>query len=147
MKTKILTSTAALIAASCLVVTPATAASAANAGGLPPMHEQGAISYLSGGIGQNEADAIKRVAKQYPLEIEFLLKAKAKDEYLANVKVLVKDMHDKKVLEATSNGPFLLAKMPAGKYDIAADRNGKIEHRTVQIAANEHRRIVFEWKA
>ena len=40
MKTKTLTSTAALIAASCLVVTPATAASAANAGSLPAMHEQ-----------------------------------------------------------------------------------------------------------
>ena len=147
MKTKTLTSTAALIAASCFVVTPATAAGGANAGSLPAMHEQGMISYLSGGIGQNEADAIKHVAKQYPLELEFLLKAKPKDEYLSNVKVLVKDMHDKKVLEATSDGPFLLAKMPAGKYEVTADRDGKIEHRMVQIAAHEHRRIVFEWTA
>ncbi len=146
MKTKTLASTAALIAASCFVITPATAAGAANAGSLPAMHEHGAISFLSGGIGQNEADAIKRVAKQYPLELEFLLKAKSKDQYLSNVKVLVKDMHDKKVLEATSDGPFLLAKIPAGKYAITADRNGKIEHRTVQIAAHEHRRVVFEWK-
>ena len=147
MKTKTLTITAALAAASFFAGTPATAESAANADSLPAMHEQGAISYLSGGIGQNEADAIKRVAKQYPLELEFLLKAKLKDEYLSNVKVLVKDMHDKKVLEATSDGPFLLAKMPAGKYEVTADRSGKVERRMVQIAAHEHRRVVFEWTA
>ena len=147
MKTKLLTITAALIAASLFGGTSVTAASAANMGSLPAMHVQGAISYLSGGIGQNEADAIKRVAKQYPLELDFLLKAKPKDEYLANVKVLVMDVHDKKVLDATSDGPFLIAKLPEGKYTVTANYDGKIEHRTVQITAHAHQRIVFEWKA
>ena len=144
---KKLTCTAALIAASICAAAPAAAAGAAKPVTLPAMHEQGSISYLSGGIGQNEADAIKHVATQYPLEVEFLLRAKPRDEYLANVKVVVTDMHDKKVLDMTSNGPFLLAKLPEGKYTITADRDGKVERRTVQIAAHAHRRIVFEWQA
>ncbi|MGP1677712.1 MAG: carboxypeptidase-like regulatory domain-containing protein [Burkholderiales bacterium] len=108
---------------------------------------QGEVSYLSGGIGQTEASAIKHAAKRYPLELEFVLKAKPKDEYLANVKVKIEDAHDKVVLDATADGPFLLAKMPAGKYTVTADRDGKIEQRQVEIAAKEHRRVVFEWKS
>ena len=138
---------AAGMAASCLALAmPAVAAPAADSH-LPPAHEIGQVTYLSGGIGQTEAEAIKHVAKYYPLELEFLRKAKPKDEYLSQVKVRIKDMHDKMVLDVTSDGPFLLAKMPAGKYTVSVEHNGKLENRTVQIAPKEHRRLVFEWLA
>jgi hypothetical protein len=114
-------------------------------GQLPPAHEQGTVTYISGGVGDDQAKAMNHVAKYYPLELEFLHKAKPKDEYLADVKVRIKDMHQKMVLNVTSEGPFLLAKLPEGKYTISAEQNGKIETRDVQIAAGKHRRLVFEW--
>ncbi|MGH8550518.1 MAG: carboxypeptidase-like regulatory domain-containing protein [Methylococcales bacterium] len=114
---------------------------------LPETHKQGEVTYIAGGIGQAEADAIKHAAKFYPLELEFLLKAKPKDEYLADVNVRIKDTHDNIVLNVTSDGPFLLAKMPAGKYTVSAEQNGRVEHREIVIAAKEHRRIVFEWQS
>ena len=119
----------------------------APASHVPATHKQGDITYITGGVGQTEADAIKHVAKYYPLELEFLLKAKPKDEYLADVKVRIKDAHDKMVLNVTADGPFLLAKMHAGKYTVSAERNGTIEHRQIEIAAKEHRRVVFEWQS
>lgn len=134
---------AAALAASGLVF--AVNAAGAPLSQLPATKMQGAISYLSGGIGQTEANAIKHVAKGYPLELEFVLKAKPKDEYLANVKVRIKDAHGKVVLDTTADGPFLLAKMPSGKYALSADRDGKVEHRQIEIAAREHRRVVFVW--
>ncbi len=117
----------------------------APAGHVPAAHKMGKVTYLTGGVGQAEADAIKHVAKYYPLELEFLLKAKPKNEYLSDVKVRIKDAHDKMVLSTTADGPFLLAKMPAGKYTVSAERDGNIEHRQIEIAAKEHRRVVFEW--
>ncbi len=119
----------------------------APASHVPATHKQGEVTYLTGGVGQTEANAIKHIAKYYPLELEFLLKAKPKDEYLSDVKVRIKDAHDKMVLNVTADGPFLLARMPAGKYTVSAERNGKIEHRQIEIAANEHRRVVFEWQS
>lgn len=119
----------------------------APASGVPAIQRQGEVSYLSGGIGQTEASAIKHVAKNYPLELEFIAKAKPKDEYLADVKVQIKDAHDNMVLNTTSDGPFLLAKMPAGKYMVSADHDGKVEHRQIILAAKEHRRVVFEWRS
>jgi hypothetical protein len=136
---------AAAIAASGLVF--ATSAIAASASHLPQTHMQGDISYLSGGIGKTEASAMKHAATRYPLELEFVAKAKPKDEYLANIKVKIKDAHDKLVLDTTAAGPFLLAKMPAGRYTVSADHNGKMEHRTVEIAPKMHKRVVFVWKS
>jgi hypothetical protein len=118
---------------------------AAQTSYLPATHRQGEVSYLSGGIGLNESDAIKHVAKAYPLELEFVLRAKPKAEYVANVKVRIKDARDKTVLKATAGGPFLLAKLPAGKYTVSAKRDGKVMHRQLEIAANGHQRVVFEW--
>lgn len=136
---------AAAIAASGLAF--AGTAIAAAASHLPPTQVQGDISYLSGGIGKSEAAAIKHAATRYPLQLEFLLKAKPKDEYLADVKVQIKDAHDKVVLDATAGGPFLLAQMPAGKYTVSAERDGNIEHRQVEIVPGKQRRVVFEWKS
>lgn len=119
----------------------------APASHMPATHKQGEVTYISGGVGQAEADAIKHVAKYYPLELEFLLKAKPKDEYLSAVNVRIKDAQDKMVLNIKADGPFLLAKMPAGKYTVSAEREGKVEHRQIEIAAKEHRRVVFEWQS
>jgi len=122
-------------------------AGAATQSHMPPEHKAGAITYLSGGVGQDQADAIRHAAPSYPLELEFVAKAKPKDEFLAAVKVRIMNAHDKMVLDTTSDGPFLLARLPAGKYKVSAEHDGKTEHRTVDIVAHEHRRVVFEWKS
>lgn len=114
---------------------------------LPASQKQGDVTFITGGIGQAQADAMKHAASKYPLEVEFLRKEKSKNEYLAEVKVEIRDMHGKTILDTTSDGPFLLAELPAGKYKISAERSGITEHRNVDIAANGHRRVVFEWKS
>jgi hypothetical protein len=120
---------------------------AALAGDMPAPRTEGAITYLSGGVGQNEADAIKHVAGYYPLELEFLLKASPKDEYLSGVKVRIRDANQKLVLNVTAEGPFLLANLPAGKYTVSAERNGQVEMRAVNVVHDRHQHIVFEWQS
>ena len=136
---------AAAIAASGLTLTLSAIGAAESH--LPPTQKAGEVTYIMGGVGQTEADAIKHVAKYYPLELEFLLKTKPKAEYLSNVQVRIKDAHDKMVLNVNADGPYLLAKMPAGKYTVSAERNGKVEHRQIEISAKDHRRVVFEWQS
>jgi hypothetical protein len=146
MKTRT-SAVAAIVAASCLAFAVPAVATPPSESHLQAVRTLGQITYLSGGVGQTEADAIKHVAKYYPLELEFLRRAKPKDEYLSDVKVRIKDADGKMVLNVTSDGPFLLAKMPAGKYTVSAEHKGRIENREVQIAAKEHRRVVFEWQS
>jgi hypothetical protein len=136
---------ATAIAMSSLGLSPA--AVGAPSSELPAPHKQGDFTFISGGIGQEEAIAIRHATPYYSLALEFLLKAKPRDEYLSDVKVRIRDANHKLVLNATSNGPFLLANLPDGKYTISAQRNGELKTREVQIETKEHRRVVFEWQS
>src|SRR5512140_1634507 len=66
---------------------------------LPPEHVQGVVSYITGGVGEDEAAVFRHAAATYPLEMLFAQKARAKDEFLADVKVTVRDRSDHSLLE------------------------------------------------
>jgi hypothetical protein len=117
----------------------------ARADDLPATQSQGGVSYIMGGIGLGESEAIKAVVAQYSLELQFVHPAVPHAEYLADVKVQVTNARDETVLDVTANGPFLLVNLAAGKYRISADHQGRIERRNVEIVAREHRKLVLEW--
>lgn len=114
-----------------------------------PLEEktQGAIRYATGGIGADEVAAFKAAAPQYPLELLFAQKASPNDVYLADVRVVVKSTSGRVLLDTVSGGPFLLARLPPGKYRIEADSDGVVKQQMVEVRAGEHRRVVFVWDA
>jgi hypothetical protein len=112
---------------------------------LPPVQAQGAVSYMTGGIGEDEAAAFKHAAAGFPLEMLFVQKARPNDEFLADVRVSVRDRSGNSLLETTAEGPFLLAKLPAGTYRIEAEYRGERKHQSVEIRSGTHRRAVFVW--
>lgn len=113
---------------------------------LPSVQQvQGMVSYITGGIGEEEAAAFKQAAAAYPLEMLFVQKAKPKDEYLADVRVSVRDRSGNALLETTAEGPYLLARLPPGKYNIEAEIRGERKHQIVEILSGKHQRVVFVW--
>src|SRR5712691_9215333 len=120
---------------------------AATAGALPPAQTQGAVTYVSGGIGQEEAQAFEAAAAQYPLALEFAIKHPPRAEYTANVHVVVTDTQGTRVLDTHSDGPFLLAKLPAGRYTVTAERHQQTLTRTVHIANHKPTHVMFLWTA
>ena len=117
----------------------------AHSAPLPALETQGMVSYVSGGIGEDQSDAFKRAAAEYPLELLFAQKATPRDEYLADVRVTICDRAGNAVLETTSAGPFLLANLPVGKYSIDAEYIGERKHQSVDVRNGKHRRAVFVW--
>lgn len=140
MKHMKLTAVGALLAANFFAPVSAPAA-----GSLPPEQTQGSISYVTGGVGKDEADAMKAAAAEYPLSLEFVQHATPRGEFLADVDVKIKDHAGRTVLETTSDGPFLLAKVPAGKYTVIAQARGQTRtlHATVKPRSPEH--LVVVW--
>ena len=120
---------------------------AATAGTLPPAHTQGAVTYVSGGIGQEEAQAFEAAAAQYPLMLEFALKHTPRAEFTAGVHVVVTDAKGQHVLDTKSDGPFLLAKLPAGRYTVTAEHNGQTLTKTVRVAPPKSVHALFVWAA
>jgi hypothetical protein len=133
---------AALAASNAIAVAPALATSMNN---LPAEQTHGQVTYRTGGIGETEAAAMRHAEANYPLSLEFVRRAKPTDEFLANVEVTIADHGGNTTLTTSSTGPFLLAKLPDGKYTVRATENGKTETRHVTVASGKPERIVFSW--
>ena len=110
---------------------------------LPQARTEHGVTYISGGIGHDESAALKAEARKYPLSMVF--SAGKDNEYLADVKITIKDKAGKEVLNAVANGPIMLVKIPAGRYTIAAERNGKTLHRAVQVNQKGDKEVNFHW--
>jgi len=104
----------------------------------------GPVPFVSGGVGEDERQEIGKRAPAYSLELLFAAKG-SPNEYLADIKVEIKDKNGEVVLDAVSQGPFLLAKVSPGKYSISADNDGAVKRQTIQVAGTKPRRVVFIW--
>ena len=109
------------------------------------LETQGEVSFVSGGIGRCEALEMQRVARDYPLELVFVKKTPSYETYLASIPVVVTDSKGNFILDAVTNGPFLLASLPAGRYEVSANYNGEVKAQRVTVG-KQHQRIVFVWR-
>lgn len=115
------------------------------AAALPPVHKNGQIEYLSGGIGRDEATTIESASKQWPLTLEFAVKDRQRADFAADVKVIVRDAKGHAALQTTADGPFLLARLAPGHYSVDATLAGKTLHESVLVKHGQPVKAVFVW--
>jgi hypothetical protein len=139
------TFTKAGLAVALVFAQSATSVAFAAPANLPPLHQQGAVTYLSGGVGSDQSAALKEVMHTYPLALEFTGATRHGNEYLADVPVHIADMNGKTLLNATSDGPFMLASLPDGRYTVTASHDGKTQQRVVDVKSSGHVRAMFVW--
>jgi hypothetical protein len=130
---------------SLLIATGAFSAAARADDGMPAERTQGSVTYVSGGIGKDESTAMKQAAPRYSLSIEMASTATPRAQYVSDVKIDIRDQKGAAVLSVTSDGPFLLANLPSGRYTVSAARNGASQQRTVTIGAAAHQRVMFSF--
>lgn len=90
----------------------------------------GGVSYISGGIGDASQQELKAREPDFNLKLVFTL---VEGNYLADVNVAITDAAGKVVLEAVAEGPFFLARLPAGQYAVAATYEGVAQSRKVRV--------------
>jgi len=119
-----------------------TSAGNANGTGLPQTQQQGDVSFVSGGVGLDESRALLSAASQWPLSLRFTA---GSGEYLADVHVTITDAHGTSVLDTTSRGPYMLVKVPPGRYSVSVSHAGIAKTSAVTVAANGTARATFAW--
>jgi hypothetical protein len=98
----------------------------AAGGQLPPEHQAGVASYVSGGIGDGQAQQFEAAFKRYPLVIKlFEGTGGSTAEFTAEARVKITDAKGGVALEARAEGPYMLVRLPAGNYRVGASLNGK----------------------
>lgn len=101
-------------------------------------------TYLNGGIGKGETEAMRQMAKEFPLRLTF---SERKDgEFIADVPIVISDVKGNSVFELPKAGPMLYVKLPNGKYKISARFKGVNESREVTLNGKEGKDIYFHWK-
>ena len=116
-----------------------------EAGAAPREISSGDASYISGGIGSDEAAEMKTMASRYPLEIVSIVNAGPKEQYNADFRVVIKDRNGNTVIDAQSEGPFFFANLPAGNYLVETMQDGIQKMQKVALKKGVHQRLVFAW--
>lgn len=106
---------------------------------------RGNVSFISGGVGEDDTAAMKSAAAAYSLELQFVRKATPRDEFLSDVKVTIRDRSRNVVLDTVTEGPFLLAKLPGGTYQVEAEHYGVTKRQTVNVSSGKRGRAMFVW--
>jgi len=98
---------------------------------LKPVTQDG-VTYLCGGVGEEETNYMKQEAKGYDLMLTFATRSGA---YLADVDVDIRDASGNSVLQIACDSPLLLVDLPkGGTYKVRAEAAGYTLDRTIRVA-------------
>lgn len=114
----------------------------ARAEGELVVREAGGLPYVSGGVGQESLQDLGARAREFNLKLVFATKSGA---YLSDVGVAIADAKGKKLLDATSEGPWFLTKLPRGNYRVVASYGGKVLERPIAVGGTGLRTVDFRW--
>jgi hypothetical protein len=112
---------------------------------LPQVQSQGQTEFITGGVGKDESDAIAQAAGAWPLMLELSQSAAPRAEFISDVQIIIKDKSGNTVLDMTSAGPYVLVRLPAGKYSLDATYESKVLHRDISIQKGRSKRLSLMW--
>ncbi|CAN7662462.1 carboxypeptidase regulatory-like domain-containing protein [Caballeronia sp. LjRoot34] len=118
-----------------------TTGGSGNSGvGLPAIRTQGDVTFITGGVGHDEAHAMRVDEVHWPLSLSFFGPT---NDYLADVHVRITDANGSEVLTADSRGPYMLVRLRPGAYTIHARYKHKNETRAVKVAGDGSQKVPF----
>ena len=132
------------IACACAAVTPgaarsgaAAAAADARRGDVPERRRRGA----------EERDFIQQSMKDYSIALAFSRAGSPRPDYVASVAITIKDGHGNTVFESPSAGPYLLVRLPAGRYSVVASYHDVTQTRPVTATRSASTVTTFVWSS
>lgn len=104
----------------------------------------GQVPYATGGIGQEEREALEAMRDQYNLRLTFATRGSG--ALLANVALAITDGRRGPVMTLDECGPHVYVKLPPGSYTITAVVDGVEQRRRVTVGRpGGARELVLYW--
>lgn len=101
------------------------------------------VPHVTGGVGDEEREALQAQAKDYNLQLLFAIKGSG--EYIASVKLSIFDNAGKPLLAAEGAGPWFYARLPEGRYQVVAETAGNRQVRWVMTSPDKPTKVYFYW--
>jgi hypothetical protein len=105
----------------------------------------GEVIVRTGGVGVEERAALEAERARYNLRLAF---AESDGVYVAEVHVRLTRHDGRMVYEGDSEGPFLFAHLPPGRYRLEAEYGGMTQVRTLNVGTAQAQPLVYlHWPA
>jgi hypothetical protein len=104
---------------------------------------QGDVTFVSGGIGESERNAMQAMKGDYNLNLLFAVKRTGR--FIADVNVRIVDAKDNTLVETVADGPYLFARLKPGKYIVTAEKDGNVMHQKARIGDRRTTSLSFYW--
>lgn len=101
------------------------------------------VSFVSGGVALDSRERLQAQEKEFNLKLVFTL---VEGNYVSDVGVVVKNAAGQPLIEHRADGPFFMARLPAGTYSVAVAYEGNAQNRMVKVGSGlrtEH----FRWRS
>ena len=109
------------------------------------VRRDGGAQWVSGGVGTDEREEMVMALPDHNLKV--LTAAEGSGAFLAAVRVVVRAAGGWTVFETTLEGPWLLARLPPGRYDLVATWGGRSQARSFTIPPTGRRELFLYWTA
>lgn len=105
------------------------------------VQQQGNISYVTGGIGDDEKSQLEATQHNYNLHV---MNADKSGHFSGDTRIVISDLQHNPLLDATS-GPLFYANLPKGRYIVEGYSQEKMKKQTVTIGNTKPAHIRFVW--
>ena len=100
------------------------------------------VKVVSGGIGLDERQSLKVMENDFNLKMVF---AVLRGRYLSNIPLIIQDSNGTELLSTDSKGPWFMANLHPGNYEITAIYKNQKKKRTVTVG-DKLNIVMFHWK-
>ncbi|GLO30820.1 MULTISPECIES: hypothetical protein [Pseudomonas] len=105
--------------------------------------EQNGVRYLQGGIGQDEANALRKTPG-YDLHVE--LSTGPEGKFQSGATVDIQNAQGQPVLSLTDAGPLLYVQLPPGKYKVTGNAQGETVQQLVTVNGKTPATVNLNWR-
>jgi len=113
---------------------------------IPQTQYSQGVSYITGGVGEEESSAILAEAKQWPLLLELSQLENGRGIWIFGSQIKILNASNAVVFDAKADGPYMLINMTAGDYVIQAAYQGVEQKKAISIKTGQTQKISIFWK-
>jgi len=104
----------------------------------------GTTPFMSGGVGQDQRDLMRKAAKDFNLRFEF--SERQDNEFIVGTELLITTLQGNPVFVLDHAGPIVNVNLPDGQYRVVASYDGQNETRRVTVRGKTAQDLYFHWK-